>query len=163
MARAVRDGGLQTRITAIDPSPRATIGGLGIDVIESTVQEAGTAPFSALAPGDVLSIDSSHVLMPGSDVDFLLGRVLPMLPDGVWVHFHDIFLPDDYPAAWDWRGYNEQLGVLALLLGGGWEVGFSSRYAVTRMAEDLARSPLAALPLPAGAWESGLWLQRRGT
>ena len=72
-----------------------------------------------LAPGDVLSIDSSHILMPGTDVDILLNRVLPALPAGVLVHIHDVFLPDDYPPAWSWRGYNEQLGVAALVQGGG--------------------------------------------
>lgn len=161
LARAVADGGLATRILAIDPAPRADLARLPVELCRETLQAAGAAPFRELAPGDFLMIDSSHILMPGSDVDFLLGRVLPLLPDGVWVHFHDIFLPDDYPAAWNWRGYNEQLGVLALLLGGGWEVGFSSRYAVTRMAGDLARSPVAALPLPAEALESGLWLCRQ--
>ncbi len=161
LARAAADGGLATQILAIDPAPRADLARLPVELRRETLQAVGTAPFRELAPGDLLMIDSSHILMPGSDVDFLLGRVLPLLPDGVWVHFHDIFLPDDYPTAWDWRGYNEQLGVLALLLGGGWEVGFSSRYVVTRMADDLARSPVAALPLPGEALESGLWLCRR--
>jgi hypothetical protein len=162
LARAVSDGGLETRILAIDPAPRAAVSGLPVELRRVTLQEAGLAPFRDLGPGDLLMVDSSHILMPGSDVDALLGRVLPSLPEGVWVHFHDIFLPDDYPAAWDWRGYNEQLAVLALLLGGGWQVGFSSRYAVTRMAEDLARSAVARLPLPEGALESGLWLRRGG-
>ncbi len=160
VARAVADGGLETRILAIDPAPRADLARLPVELRRETLQAAGAAPFRDLAAGDLLMIDSSHILMPGSDVDFLLGRVLPLLPDGVWVHFHDIFLPDDYPADWDWRGYNEQLGVLALLLGGGWEVGFSSRYVVTRMAEELAASPVASLPLPAEALESGLWLRK---
>ena len=57
--------------------------------------------------------------MPGTDVDFLLNRILPALPAGVLVHVHDVFLPDDYPADWEWRGYNEQLGVAALIQGRG--------------------------------------------
>ncbi|MDH3474192.1 MAG: class I SAM-dependent methyltransferase [Rhodospirillales bacterium] len=162
LARAVSDGGLETRILAIDPAPRAAVSGLPVELHRVTLQEAGMAPFRDLGPGDLLMVDSSHILMPGSDVDVLLGRILPSLAEGVWVHFHDIFLPDDYPAAWNWRGYNEQLAVLALLLGGGWQAGFSSRYAVTRMAEDLARSVVARLPLPEGALESGLWLCRGG-
>ena len=124
------------------------------------MQAAGLAPFRSLGPGDVLVIDSSHLLMPGSDVDFLIGRVLPEISDGVWVHIHDIFLPDDYPAAWDWRGYNEQLAVLPLLVGGGWRVRFSSRYVASRMARDLARSVVARLPLAEGARESSLWISK---
>ena len=160
LARAIADGGLGTRITAIDPAPRARMEDAAIDLMRQTVQEAGMAPFRSLRPGDMLSIDSSHLLMPGSDVDFLLGRVLPEMPDGLWVHIHDIFLPDDYPAAWDWRGYNEQLAVLALLTGGGWTVRFASRYVVSRLAGELARSVVARLPLPEGAWESSLWISK---
>ncbi len=102
-------------------------------------------------------IDSSHVLMPGSDVDFLFGHVLPALPDGVFVHVHDIFLPDDYPGDWEWRGYNEQLAVLPLLLNG-WTPIFASHYAATRMADAVEGSVAGRLPLGAGAREAGLWL-----
>jgi predicted O-methyltransferase YrrM len=160
MARAVADGGLATRITAIDPAPRATLRGLAIEFIPRTLQAAGDAPFAALAAGDVLFIDSSHVLMPDSDVDYLLGRVLPILPTGVLVHVHDIFLPDGYPPAWAWRGYNEQQGVLGLLHGGAWRVEFASRYVVTRMAPLLKCGLLADLPLIPGAFESSLWLRK---
>ncbi len=109
MARAIRDAGLETEITAIDPAPRADIDGLGVTIIPRTLQEAGTTPFAALAAGDVLFIDSSHILMPGTDVDILFNHVLPALPAGVLIHIHDVFLPDGYPADWDWRAYNEQL------------------------------------------------------
>ena len=160
MDRAVRDGGLATRITAIDPAPRAAVGGLGIDVIEGTVQESGSAPFSQLAPGDVLSIDSSHILMPGSDVDFLINRVLPSLEPGVLIHIHDVFLPDDYPTEWAWRGYNEQLCVAPLIGGGAYRVLWSSHYVATRMARSLEGTVLSRLEIPEGAHESSLWLCR---
>lgn len=160
MARAIHDGGLATEITAVDPAPRAAIGGLGVKFLRSTVQQTGTAPFAALAPGDMLFIDSSHILMPGTDVDFLFNRVLPALPAGVLVHIHDIFLPDDYPADWDWRGYNEQLGVAALLQGGGYRVIWASRYVSTRMTETVAASVAASLQLMAGAHEASLWVTK---
>ncbi len=111
IARAIADGALTCRHTAIDPAPRADISELGVDVHRQRLQDVAPQDVADLQAGDFLLIDSSHILMPGSDVDFLLARVLPVLPAGVFVHFHDIFLPDDYPAAWDWRGYNEQLGV----------------------------------------------------
>ena len=98
--------------------------------------------------------------MPGSDVDFLLNRVMPALPSGVLIHIHDIFLPDDYPPAWAWRSYNEQLAVAVLLTAGAYRPLFASRYAVTRMAEAVAASAAGGLPIIAGALESSLWLEK---
>ncbi|MGF1608648.1 MAG: class I SAM-dependent methyltransferase [Kiloniellales bacterium] len=163
LLQAVIDGDLDTRITSIDPAPRArlALADPRLTLVHATLQKTGNAPFAALDAGDLLSIDSSHILMPGSDVDILFGHLLPALPSGVLLHLHDIFLPDDYPAAWRWRGYNEQLGVLPLLLGGAWEVLFASHYVATRMKDSLARSAVAGLPLPQGARESSLWLRRR--
>ena len=161
-ARAIADGGLATRLTAIDPAPRAALAGLPVDWLRDAVPRVGMAPFAALAPGDFLFIDSSHVLMPGSDVDFVINRLLPTLPPGVLVHLHDIFLPDDYPAEWGWRGYNEQLAVAALIADGGWQVRFASRYVATRLAARVAQSAVASLPLAAGAFETSLWIERPG-
>ena len=160
LARAVADGGLPTSITAIDPAPRAALQGLKVDWLKASLPGAGMAPFQALAPGDMLMIDSSHLLMPGSDVDFLLGQVLPGLAPGVLVQIHDIFLPDDYPPDWAWRGYNEQLGVLPLLLGGGWRAVFSSHYVASRMAAAVTASALGQIARPAGAVETSLWLEK---
>ncbi len=160
LARAVADAGLGTTITAIDPAPRAHLAALAVDCVGAPVQSAGQAPFADLAAGDILFIDSSHILMPGSDVDWLLNHVLPMLPAGVRVHVHDVFLPDDYPAAWAWRGYNEQLAVAALVHGGGYRLLFASHYVATRMAESLRQTVIAGLPLGAGARESSLWLEK---
>jgi len=159
-ARAIADGGIATRLTAIDPAPRAQLSGLAVEWLRGAVPSVGMAPFAALAAGDFLVIDSSHVLMPGSDVDFLINRLLPSLPPGVLVHLHDIFLPDDYPAEWDWRGYNEQLAVAALMAGGDWQVRFASHYVATRLADAVAASAVAPLPLVAGARESSLWIER---
>jgi predicted O-methyltransferase YrrM len=158
MMRAARDGALSISVTAIDPAPRADIGATGATLIRSTVQSAGMAPFAALAEGDILFIDSSHILMPGTDVDMLFNRVLPMLKRGVMVHIHDVFLPDDYPLEWEWRGYNEQLGIAALIQGGAYKLLWASQYALTRMPVVIAGSVARTLPLVGGAKESSLWL-----
>lgn len=64
-------------LLAIDPSPRADLSVLAdagrLRLIRSTLQDADRSAFEALRGGDLLSIDSSHVLMPGSDVDLLFG------------------------------------------------------------------------------------------
>jgi hypothetical protein len=161
MARAVADGGLACAITAIDPKPRASIAGLAVQVVSKLCHEVGGDVFAALAAGDVLFVDSSHVLMPGSDVDSILNRILPSLPAGVLVHFHDMFLPDDYPRDWVWRGYNEQCAVAPLLHGGAYKALFASHYARTRMADAVAASVVGRLALPGGARESSLWLVKQ--
>jgi Methyltransferase domain len=149
-------------IVAIDPAPRADIAGLpGVRVMPSTVQATPAQLFDGLKAGDALFIDSSHILMPGSDVDLLLNRVLPRLPSGVLVHLHDIFLPFDYPPLWGWRAYNEQQGVLPLLTTGAYEPLFSSAWADQRLADRLGRSVVARLPRPSEAMSTSLWLAKR--
>lgn len=153
MARAVADGELHTRITAIDPEPRASLEGLNVRWLKQPVQAADLALFEQLQERDILFIDSSHRLEPGSDVEFLLEKALPRLAPGVRVHFHDIFLPDPYPVSWAWRRYSEQPAV-ARLIGNGYAMEFSS-HQVPRVNGVLAR-----LPLKDGAIESSLWLRK---
>ena len=111
--------------------------------------------------GDLLFIDSSHILMPGSDVDLLLNRVLPRLPNRCLVHIHDVFLPFDYPRHWGWRAYNEQQGVVPLLTSGAFRPLFSSVWAERRMADRLAASVISRLPRPPDALPASLWLEKR--
>lgn len=149
-------------ILAIDPAPRADIADLpGVRVKSSTLQAAPDKVFDGLMKGDALFIDSSHILMPGSDVDILLNRVLPRLPSGTLVHIHDIFLPFDYPAIWGWRAYNEQQGVVPLLTSGAFTPLFSSVWAERRMDDRLAASVISRLPRPPDALPASLWLEKR--
>lgn len=159
LSRAV--GGVG-EILAIDPAPRADIADLpGVRVKSKTLQAAPETLFDGLMSNDVLFIDSSHILMPGSDVDLLLNRILPRLPSGALVHIHDIFLPFDYPAIWGWRAYNEQQGVVPLLTSGAFKPLFSSVWAERRMADRLAASVIARLPRPPDALPASLWLEKR--
>ncbi|NBC33375.1 MAG: class I SAM-dependent methyltransferase [Alphaproteobacteria bacterium] len=160
LARAAGDGGLDVAITAIDPQPRADLARLPVRAVPADVRAVDPAIFAALQAGDMLVIDSSHVAMPGSDVDLLFNTVLPALPAGVLVHVHDVFLPEDYPADWRWRGYNEQLLAAALLTGGLWRPLFASRYVAMRMTGRLESGVCARLPLWPGVPETSLWLVR---
>jgi hypothetical protein len=160
MARAARDGGLPTRIVCIDPAPRAAIRTLPVEHVPAVLADADPGLFAQIGPGDVLFVDSSHIAMPGTDVDRLLLDVLPRLPRGALLHVHDVLLPDAYPETWAWRGYNEQLLVGALLQGGGFEPLFSSRYVATRRPDWIGAGVLAGIPLPAGALETSLWLRK---
>lgn len=159
LARAL--GGVG-EIVAVDPAPRADIIDLpGVRVVPSTLQATPLELFDGLNGGDALFIDSSHILMPGSDVDILLNRVLPMLPAGALIHIHDIFLPFDYPSIWGWRAYNEQQGVLPLLAAGAYRPLFSSVWAERRLGGRLARSVVARLPRPPDAIAASLWLEKQ--
>jgi hypothetical protein len=160
LARGIADARLDTELLCIDPAPRAPLRGLPVRWIGTVVQQAPETCFTDLQAGDLLFVDSSHILMPGTDVDWLLNCILPRLAAGVLVHFHDIFLPDPYPEAWTWRGYNEQQALAPLLQGEAYACLFASHYVRTRLPDRLART-LARLPPPA-APESSLWLQKRG-
>jgi predicted O-methyltransferase YrrM len=160
VARAIKDGALETRLIAIDPAPRAALAGLKVEWIGATLQEAGLDRFGVLRAGDVLFVDSSHILMPGSDVDLLLNSIVPSLPSGVLLHVHDIFLPDSYPRDWAWRGYNEQIAVASLFLSGAWEILASSRYLSTRLESQTRAGILGRLPQSPGP-VSSLWLRKR--
>ena len=159
-ARAATDGATATQLTAIDPAPRATLAGLPIELLQVRVQQAGNAPFAQLADGDFLVVDSSHKMAPGSDVQLLVEQVLPALPAGVYVHFHDIFLPGGYPHAWAWRRYTEQDAVSALLARDAYAIVFASAWILAQRSHLLENSVISRLPLVPGAIESSLWLRK---
>jgi hypothetical protein len=108
------------RATFIDPDPERVRGLLGddADVIATEVQDVGVDIFAELGPGDVLAIDSSHVLKAGSDVQHLLFTVIPSLPEGVHIHVHDVFFPFEYPRPWldDGVAFSESYAWRALLM-----------------------------------------------
>ena len=158
LVRAAADGATGTQLTAIDPAPRATLAGLAIELLKVRVQDAGDGPFRRLTAGDFLVIDSSHKMAPGSDVQLLVEDVLPALPAGVYVHFHDIFLPGAYPEAWTWRRYSEQDAVARILAGGGYSILFASAWILAQRVHLLETGVVARLPLVPGAIESSLWL-----
>jgi Methyltransferase domain len=67
--------------------------------IRLVAQFAQTVDYDVIADledGDLLFIDSTHAVKPGSEVNYLIHEVLPRLKPGVWVHFHDIYFPYDY-------------------------------------------------------------------
>jgi len=88
-------------VISIDPFPndalRAAQEKYGICVRREPVQRIPVALFEQLQAGDLLFIDTSHVVRIGGDVNFLILEVLPRLHPGVLVHLHDIYLPYEYP------------------------------------------------------------------
>jgi Methyltransferase domain len=98
-ALAGRQNARPPRQVVIDPWPRDFIA-RGLIRVEHLAQKAeATAPelFLSLGENDILFVDSSHVVRTGGDVRYLLLDIVPRLAPGVIVHFHDIYLPFDYP------------------------------------------------------------------
>ena len=92
--------GKVTNLISIEPYPNEVIkkGFPGLSrLIPEKVEKIDIGLFSHLEEGDILFIDSSHVVKIGGDVNFLYLDVLPRLKKGVIVHIHDIFFPAQYP------------------------------------------------------------------
>ncbi|QDQ42899.1 class I SAM-dependent methyltransferase [Methylacidiphilum kamchatkense] len=92
------NNGIKTEIIAIEPNPSSMLKSMSeIQLIPRKVQEIDLKLFETLEKNDLLFIDSSHAVRAGGDVNFLILEVLPRLKSGVYVHFHDIYFPYDYP------------------------------------------------------------------
>lgn len=63
-------------------------------------QQVPDGVFAELSAGDVLFVDTTHTVKLGGDVNRVVLDVLPALAPGVVVHFHDVFLPWEYPRRW---------------------------------------------------------------
>lgn len=90
----------------------------GIKLIRGTVETVRFDWAAELDEGDLLFVDSSHMIRPQGDVLFEYLEVFPRLKKGVYVHIHDIFTPRDYLRRWIVDGvsfWNEQYLLEALL------------------------------------------------
>jgi predicted O-methyltransferase YrrM len=97
-AEAVATNGVG-EVICVDPWPRDFIAAHTgpIRRICERVEALDTDLFASLQANDMLFIDSSHVVRTGGDVAWMVLSILPLLRPGVLIHFHDIYLPDDYP------------------------------------------------------------------
>ena len=122
------------------------------------VQDAPLTTFDALEAGDMLIIDSTHVLKTCSDVAFELFTILPALKPGVFIHFHDIFYPFEYPSWWvlaENYSWNEAYALRALLMyQSRFRIEFWNHYLAIAHADVVQRE---APDLGAGG---SLWLSR---
>jgi hypothetical protein len=96
-----RDTGVNSHITCIEPHPIAMIKNLdenseNFELIARPIQGVPLKYFTQLQANDIIFIDSNHVVRSGSEVNFIVLEILPIIPKDVLVHFHDIYLPYDY-------------------------------------------------------------------
>jgi hypothetical protein len=109
--------------TFIEPNPERLLALLRDEdrrrhhLVAKRIQDVGLHCFDALGRGDILFVDSSHVSKVHSDVNLIFFQILPSLPPGVMVHFHDIFAGFEYPRDWvlEGRAWNENYILRAFL------------------------------------------------
>lgn len=89
-----------------------------ISILEKNVQDIPKEIFTSLQAGDILIIDGSHIVKTGSDVNYILFEIFPILNKKVIIHFHDIFYPFEYPEEWLYKklNWNEAYFVRAFLM-----------------------------------------------
>jgi hypothetical protein len=150
---------LPTKVTCVEPNPERLLGLVHpdeVDLIELPVQGVPMAEFEKLSYGDILFIDSTHVVKSGSDVVWLYLHVLPRLPFGVWVHVHDVDWPFEYPEEWirEGRDWTEIYLLRALLTHTmAWEIRLMTRWLWTQHPEAIHQTLRDA---PTGS----LWMQK---
>ena len=115
--RAITDEGLNTKITSIDPNPRAKIDEICDYFIRDGLENCDLSLFEQLEAGDILFFDGTHRLFMNSDVNVFILDILPRIKPGVIIHFHDIFLPWDYTEEFKHWYWNEQYILAVYLLG----------------------------------------------
>jgi hypothetical protein len=112
------DPGCVCEHVCIEPYEAPWLESLGLTVVRQRVELMGPELFRSLEAGDILFIDSSHVIRPQGDVLHEHLYVLPQLAPGVLVHFHDVFTPRDYLRDWvvdERKLWNEQYLLEAFL------------------------------------------------
>jgi hypothetical protein len=119
LQRNLLESGIESTHTCIEPYEMKWLESLvGTDVIRKRVENCDLDWSKELGPGDLLFVDSSHIIRPQGDVLKEYLEILPQLASGVYVHVHDIFTPKDYPHGWiveRVRFWNEQYLLEAIL------------------------------------------------
>ncbi len=158
------DGTLE--LTFIDPSldsvPDLARGEESVNPrrICSPAQDIPRATFEQLLENDILFLDSSHVSKTGSDVNYFVFEILPVLKPGVLVHIHDIFYAFEYLEEWvlkEKRSWNEAYLIRAFLqYNSAFEIVYWNNFAWHNLREDLARQMPLCLENEGGS----IWLRR---
>jgi len=130
-----------------------------IKLYESNLQNIPISIFTELNENDILFIDSTHVSKFNSDVNYIFHEILPILKKGVYIHFHDIFYPFEYPKGWllEGRAWNEQYILRAFLeFNKDFEIALFNTYLQKAYKEELKKS----FPLVFKNTGGSIWIKR---
>jgi predicted O-methyltransferase YrrM len=152
-------------ITCIEPYPerlyslitdedRATL-----TIIDKGGQTIDLSLFEAPEKGDILFVDTTHVVKTGSDVNFILFEVLPVLKPGVLIHFHDVFYPFEYVKGWVFSGFNwnDDYFLRAFLM-------YNTQFTIKFFADYIHKKHKACFePMPLAFKNTGgnLWIEKQ--
>ncbi|MCX8560341.1 class I SAM-dependent methyltransferase [Mycolicibacterium mucogenicum] len=117
-ANRAEEAAYSCRHVCIEPYEAGWLNELDVELVRTPVEQIDLDVFRELEEGDILFIDSSHMIRPQGDVLFEYLQILPVLQSGVFVHIHDIRTPKDYQQGWlsrEVRFWNEQYLVEAFL------------------------------------------------
>jgi hypothetical protein len=165
---ANRRAGAQPVYEIIDPWPGSASYDMGgedalrrvADLRKLSVTELALDEFRSLRENDVLFVDATHTVKVGGDVNRIVLDILPVLAPGVFVHFHDVFLPWEYPREWvevkEWYWAEQYLLQGFLAFNDSFEVVLAAHFLAREHNERLARSIRSA----PGAEPLALWIRR---
>lgn len=125
------------------------------NVIQKGIQQVPVSVFEKLESGDILFVDSTHVSKVGSDVNYILFEILPVLQKGVLIHFHDIFYPFEYPKEWIYKGYNWNENYILqsfLMYNTSFEIKLFADYLFKHHRESLKKMQIAYETTGANLW-----------
>jgi hypothetical protein len=156
---------LKTKLTFIEPYPARLLeltrpeDRSRYELRQQFIQDVPLEIFAELQRGDILFIDTSHVSKIGSDVNHIFFKILPLLRAGVYIHFHDIWYPFEYPLDWLKKGmfWNEAYLLRSLLMFNPYfEVRLFNNY-VNRCLTEYVRKTFPLFLDEAGA---SIWLEK---
>ena len=114
-----RESGKETIHICVEPYEQPWLKEIsGIKLIRERIEKIDIDWSSELSEGDLLFVDSSHMIRPQGDVLTEYLEIFPKLKKGIYIHIHDIFTPKDYPKSWvvdNVLFWNEQYLLEALL------------------------------------------------
>jgi Methyltransferase domain len=151
--------------TFVDPYPELLLSLLedtsptSVRVVHGSLQDVGDDLFAQLRQNDILFIDSTHVAKVGSDVNRIFADLLPAVSPGVYIHFHDIYYPFEYPKKWlyEGRAWNEAYVLRSFLQ---FNRGFEIVYFNSFLAEFHEARLRKLMPLCMKAPGSSIWVKR---
>lgn len=131
-----------------------------VNIYEKRLQDVELSVFEKLEKGDILFIDSTHVVKTNSDVNYIFSKILPCLNEGVYIHFHDIFYPFEYPqehleSGWAW---NEDYMLRSFLqYNDSFEIVLWNHYFITKAYDWIAEH----MPLCLKNTGGSIWIRRK--
>lgn len=155
----------EVSFTFIEPYPQLLLSlvrerdRMKFQVIPRRLQEVDIEIFAELSASDILFIDSTHVCKIDSDVNHIFFRVLPHLKSGVYIHFHDIFYPFEYPKDWVYQGlaWNEAYVLRSFLQ---YNQSFRIKLFNTYLAIFYNKEFVDAMPIPLNHIGGSIWLEK---